>query len=146
MASHPDWAVDDVAKWLRVTCLTAFEGKLFAATGSCQGRALDAPVDNSMGRVFSLQAGQVVTHERDLGDSWTHLAAIRHGRELRLYINGKLVATSQLREAPLFDLTSDRPLRIGFGSQNYFSGAIADLRLYQGALEAHAIREIMSQR
>jgi hypothetical protein len=145
LANRPDWQVDDIATWLRVTCLTTFQGKLFGCTGSCQGRALDAPADPSMGRVSSIQAGQVVSYEHGLGGSWAHLAAIRSGRELRLYVNGKLVATSQLRDGLLFDLTNKRPLMVGFGAQNFFSGAIADLRLYDGALNADAVRRIMDQ-
>jgi hypothetical protein len=145
-ANRPDWEVDNFPTWLRLTCLTAFEGKLFAATGSCQGRALDAPVDPSMGRVSAIQAGQVVSYERDLGASWTHLAAVRSGRELRLFVNGELVSTSQLREGPAFNLTNHRPLLVGFGAQNYFSGSLADLRLYHGALDADAVRTIMGQR
>ena len=146
LANRPDWKVDDLETWLRLTSLTAFDGRLFAATGSCQGRALDAPVDPSMGRVFAIQAGQVVSYERDLGGSWAHLTAVRRGRELRLYVNGKLVATSQLRDGLPFNLTNQRPLLVGFGAQNYFSGSIADLRLYHGALEADAVLEIMQQR
>ena len=146
LANRPDWKVDNLETWLRLTSLTAFDGKLFAATGSCQGRALDAPVDPSMGRVLSIQAGQVVSYERDLGGEWTHLAAVRNGRELKLYVNGKLVSTSLLRAGPPFDLTNHRPLLVGFGAQNYFTGAIADLRLYDGALDADAVLQIIDQR
>ena len=146
LANRSDWAEDKIATWLRLTCLTAFQGRLFAATGACQGRALDAPVDPSMGRVFAYQAGQVVSSERDIGGSWTHVAAVRHGRNLKLYINGMLVTTSQLRAGPLFNLTNDRPLLVGFGAQNYFTGAIADLRLYHGALGADAVRAVLKPR
>jgi len=85
----------------------------------------------------------MASYEHDLGGSWAHLAAIRRGRQLQLYVNGKLVATSQLREGPLLNLTNHRPLLVGFGAQNYFSGAIADLRLYDGALGSDAIGQIM---
>ena len=146
LAGRPDWAEDKIATWLRLTCLTAFQGKLFAATGSCQGRALDAPADASLGRVFAFQAGQVVSYERDIGESWTHVAAVRRGRKLQLYINGRLATTSQLRQGTPFDLTNNQPLLVGFGSQNYFTGGMADLRLYHGALEADAVREVMNPR
>ena len=62
---------------------------------------------------------------------------------MKLYINGMLVTTSQLREGPPFNLTNDRPLLVGFGTQNYFTGAIADLRLYHGALGPDAVREVI---
>jgi hypothetical protein len=49
-----------------------FQGRLFAGTGSCQGRSLDAPADDSLGGVFSFQAGQVVSHERDIEPARSH--------------------------------------------------------------------------
>src|SRR5262245_57243210 len=107
LAERPDWQVNNYPTWLRVLCLTSFRGRLYGCTGSCQGRALDAPVDPSMGRVYSIQAGQVVSHERDIGGGWTHLAGVRHGRQLTLYVNGKLAATSQLRDGPAFDLSNE---------------------------------------
>lgn len=141
-ASRADWKQESFPTWLRLTALTAYQGKLFGCTGSCQGRAVDAPADPSLGRVFSIQAGQVVSHERDIGGDWTHLAAVRAGRDLRLYVNGELSATSELRPGSAFDLTNTVPLRIGFGAQNYFSGAMADLRLYSGALQSNEIRTL----
>ncbi len=140
LARRPDWQVNDYPTWMRVLCLTSFQGRMFACTGSCKGRALDAKADDSLGRIYSIQAGQVVSHEKDIGGQWNHLAAVRHGRELKLYINGQLAATSfPLRAGPAFDLTNNSPMRIGMGAQNYFTGYIADVRLYDGALSSEAI-------
>ncbi len=144
LANRPDWDVDNLATWVRLTCLTTFQGKLFGCTGSCQGRALDAPVDESMGRVSAIQAGQVVSYERDIGGEWTHIAAVRSGCELKLFVNGKLVATSRLHDGSPFNLTNNRPVLVGIGAQNFFSGAIADLRMYHGALETAAVQRIMA--
>jgi hypothetical protein len=140
LANRPDWSEEAVATWTRVTCLSAFQGRLFAGTGSCQGRALDAPVDSSLGRVLSIQAGQVVSHEQDIGGDWTHIAAVRRGRDLELYLNGQKSAASSLRDAEPFNLSNEAPLWIGFGAQNFFHGEMADLRWYEGALDAAAIR------
>ena len=144
LADRPDWEADKLATWLRVTSLATFQGRLFACTGSCQGRALDAPVDESMGRISAIQAGQVVSYERDIGGAWTHITAVRRGRELKLFINGKPVATSRMPEGSPFDLSNARPMRVGIGAQNFYSGAIADLRMYRGALGAEAVRAIMA--
>lgn len=146
LAKRSDWNVDTTATWTRVTCLSAFQGRLFAGTGSCQGRALDAMVDASLGRVFSIQAGQVVSHEHDIGGAWTHLAAVRRGRKLELHVNGKLAATSALRDGPLFDLTNASDLWIGFGAQNFFHGELADLRWYDGALDEATIQLLASDK
>lgn len=146
LARRADWDVNITHTWARITCLSSYQGRLFAGTGSCQGRALDAPADPSLGRVFSLQAGQVVSHERDLGGDWTHIAAIRRGRNLELYINGKLSSSSQLREGAAFNLSNDAPLWIGFGAQNFFHGAMADLRLYDGALDVTSIQQLAARK
>lgn len=142
LAERKDWEVNTYPTWLRLTCLTSFQGRLFGCTGSCQGRAIDAPADESLGRVYSIQAGQVVSHEHDIGGAWTHLAAVRQGKQLKLYVNGKLAAHSDLRDGPALDLTNDLPMLVGFGAQNYFTGSMSDLRLYDGALDSHAVVEL----
>ena len=73
-------------------------------------------------------------YERDIGGEWTHLAGVRDGKQLKLYVNGKLSAVSDLRDGPAFDLSNDKPLWIGFGAQNFFTGAMSDVRLYDGPL------------
>lgn len=143
LAKRSDWDEGNVATWARITCLSGFQGRLFAGTGSCQGRALDSQADPSLGKVFSMQAGQVVSHERDIGGEWTHLTAIRKGVQLELYVNGKLSASSTLRNGELFNLNNKSPMWIGFGAQNFFHGAIKDVRLYQGALGTEELAKLM---
>jgi hypothetical protein len=41
-----------------------------------------------------------------------------------------------------FDLTTDRPLRIGFGQTDYFDGRMRGVRLYKGALTDSEIRRL----
>jgi hypothetical protein len=146
LARRPDWAVEKSDSWLRLTSLTCFQGKIFGATGSCRGRAVDVDPEETLGRVYSLQAGQVVSHERDIGGDWTHLAAVRQSKQLKLYVNGRLSASSQAPEGRTFDLANAEPLRIGFGAQASFSGALADLRLYAGALDAEQIQQLYQTR
>ena len=139
LAGRPDWAVPKSNSWCRLTCLSSFQGRLFASTGSCRGRAVDVDPDETLGRVHALQAGQVVSHEHDIGGGWTHVAVVRQGKQLRMYVDGRPVAVSRLGADRVFDLTNSRPLWIGFGAQGHFTGAIADLRLYKGALDADRI-------
>lgn len=122
-----------VAEWSRVTSLTIHDGRLFASIGSCTSSVLDAPAD-VRGRVFSMEAGKCASTENDIGPGWKHLAAIRQGGLLKLFVDGKLVATSTAFESADYDLSTDRPLRIGFGQTDYFAGKIADVRLYNRAL------------
>jgi hypothetical protein len=129
----------------RVTSLTVFDGKLFASTGSSTSSVLDAPCD-VRGKVFSMEAGKAASYDDDLGPGWKHLAAIRDGGLLKLYIDGKLVAESTPFDPAKYDLSSERPLRIGFGQAEYFAGRMADVRLYRGALSEPEIQELCSKK
>jgi hypothetical protein len=142
LARRPDWARNNLHSWCRVTAFASFQGRLFACTGACAGRAVDVDPEGTLGRVYSLQAGQVVSHEKDIGGAWTHLAAVRQGRQLRLFVNGQLVASTQAQEGRDLNLSNDRPLVIGFGAQGHFSGALADLRWYVRALDAKEVRQL----
>jgi len=142
LVRRDDWEMDDYPTWSRVTSITSHQGKLFCSTGSCEGRAADAPADESLGRVFSLQTGLMASHERDIGGEWTHLAAVRQGQQLSLYVNGSLAATSELSGAGTFDLTNTEPLHIGSGAQTSLAGSIADVRLYGAALDDEQTRRL----
>lgn len=131
--------------WSRVTSLSVYDGKLFASIGSCTASVLDAPAD-VRGRVFSMEAGKVASCDDDLGLGWKHIAAVRDGGSLKIYIDGKLVATSSSFDPAEYDLSSDRPLRIGFGESEYFAGKMADVRLYKSALTATQIQELCSEK
>jgi hypothetical protein len=136
---------EEVKEWSRVTSLTVYGGKLFASTGSCTSSVQDAPAD-VRGKVFSMEAGRVASYDDDLGPGWKHLAAVRQGDRLTLYVDGKLVAESSAFNPADYDLSIDQPLRIGFGQTEYFSGRMADVRLYRGALKDGQIQELSSHK
>ena len=142
LASRPDWLPEDADTWCRVTSLTAYRGQLCAATGSCYSRAEHQDAEDTLGRVHGFTAGQVCSHERDIGGDWTHITAVRAGRETQLYINRELAATAQAPARTTFDLSNTNPLFIGYGAQTYFKGAIADVRLYRGGLDTKAIHKL----
>jgi hypothetical protein len=105
------------------------DGKLFAGT-------------LPSGHVYSLEAGKCVTYDREVPPGWRHIAAVREKDRLKLYLDGKLVATSDPFDPEEFDLTNDRPLQIGFGPQDYFKGRIRDFRLFDRALSQEETREL----
>jgi hypothetical protein len=146
LGRRPDWARNNLHSWCRLTAFASFQGRLFACTGSCAGRAADVDPEGTLGRVYSVQAGQVVSHEHDIGGGWTHLAAIRQARQLRLFVNGQLAASTQAPEGRNFNLSNDQPLVIGFGAQGHFAGAMADLRWYARALDAKELERFSSTR
>jgi hypothetical protein len=134
----------DSNEWARVTSLTTFQGKQFASMGSCTSSRLDAPCD-FRGQVYAMEAGRCVSYDRDLGLGWHHLAAVRRGDRLELFVDGQLVATSSTFVPAAYDLSSSSPLRIGFGEVDYFSGKIRAVRLYGRALDAADITHLARQ-
>jgi hypothetical protein len=127
----------------RLTSLTVYNGKLFASTGSCTSSVLDAPRE-VRGKVFSLEAGKAASYSDDLGPGWKHLVAMRDGEQLKLFVDGKLVAKSSSFDPGVYDVSTNQPLRIGFGQTEYFAGKMADVRLYNTALSDMRIQELSS--
>lgn len=136
---------DEVNEWTRVTSLTVFNGQLFASIGSCTSSILDAPAD-VRGKVFRMEAGKCASFDDDLGPGWKHLAAIREGGSLKLYVDGNLVANSSSFDPAEYDLATDQPLRIGFGQTDYFAGKLADVRMYNRALSEVEIKRLASSK
>jgi hypothetical protein len=135
----------EINEMCRLTSLTVYDGKLFASTGSCTSSVEDAPF-GVRGKVFSLEAGKVASYDDDLGPGWKHIAAVRNGGELKLYIDGKLASKSSSFDPAEYDLSTNRPLRIGFGQTEYFDGKMTDVRLYKGALNDAQIAELYSKK
>jgi hypothetical protein len=125
----------------QIHCMAEMDGQLCAATGSCFSRAEHQDAEDTLGRVHGFRTGQVCSHEHDIGSGWTHIAAVRQDKETRLYINGSLAAVSHAPPRTTFDLTNTSPLFIGYGTQTYFKGVIADVRMYAGALTAEVVGE-----
>ncbi len=138
----------EVKKWSRLTSLTVCQGKLFAGTGTCTSALVDTPADpdDVLGKVFSLEAGRCVSYDDDLGPGWRHLVAVRERGQLKLYVDGKLVAMSSPFNPSDYDVSTDRPLRIGVGQSDFFCGKIAEVRVYSLALSARKIRQLFSDK
>ncbi len=131
----------DPKEWARVTSLTIYEGKLFASMGSCTSSHLDAPAD-FRGRVFTMTAGHCVSYDRDVGPGWKHLAAVRRGDMLELFVGGTNVAVSSALQGDRLDLANSQALRIGFGETDYFFGKIREVRAYRRALDSATVRQL----
>ncbi len=65
---------------------------------------------------------------------WHHVAAVRSSGSLKLFVDGVLASTQAGFDAADYDLSVDRPLRIGFGPNDYFKGKLSDVKLYGRAL------------
>jgi len=143
LVNNLDYSPEVHASWRRVPSMTSFEGKLYCGTSTASGVPEAAPTDEA-GKVFCWQAGQVIAYEQDLSARWHHLAAIREAGRLRLYIEGKLVSSSEAFDPADYDLSNNRPLLIGFGAENYFCGELREVRLYDRALDEGRIKNLAS--
>lgn len=116
----------------RVWTMAEYRGRLFCST-------------LPSGHVHALEAGKSVSYDHELPAGWTHLAAVKAGDRLRLYVGGVLVAESTPFDPAAYDLTTDQPWRIGFGPHDYFNGRLADVRVYGRALEAEELRSLAKE-
>jgi hypothetical protein len=94
------------------------------------------------GHVYSLDAGPCVTYDRPIPAGWRHVAAVKHGSLLKLYVDGKLVAESSKFDPKAFDLTTAEPLRVGAGPGDFFRGALYDVRIYRQAIKSEEIARL----
>jgi len=116
-------------RYRRAWSMAVFKGRLYCGT-------------LPSGHVFSIEAGKSVTYDHALPSGWVHLAAVRDADRLRLYVDGKQVATSSQFAADDYDISNKQPLEIGFGTHDYFNGKLEDVRIYRRALDAGEIAEL----
>jgi hypothetical protein len=135
---------EQLNEWARVTSMTIYDGKLFASTGNCTSAIVDSPEIDTIGKVFCLDAGRVASDDNDLGPGWKHIAAVRENGVLKVYVNGKLAAKSTSFKPEDYDVSTDKPLRIGFGQIDYFCGKMVELRMYNTALSETQVKQLAS--
>ena len=116
-------------RYRRAWSMAVFDGKLFCGV-------------LPSGHVHSLEAGRAVTYDKQLTPGWRHLAAVRDGDRLRLFVDGEAVAESGEFDAGAFDLQPGQSLKIGFGQHDYFNGRMKDVRVYDRALGAARVAEL----
>lgn len=111
----------------RAWSMAVHDGKLFVGT-------------LPSGHVFAMQTGISVSDSRQLGAGWQHIAAVKAGPELRLFINGELRA----RTTGSSDINpvSDVPLLIGAGPHDFLKGTMRDLSVYARSLGSDEIASL----
>ncbi|UCD27809.1 MAG: LamG domain-containing protein [Planctomycetota bacterium] len=147
LVDNPNWSPEKegIETWNRVPSMAIYQGRLYAGTSTCHGRA-DANDKTDAGKVFSWEAGKSVSYDYDLGTESRHLAAVRENDRLKLYVDGKLVATSSSFKQADYDVSHDKNLLIGFGAEDYFRGNMRDLRIYNRALSAMNVVELAARK
>jgi hypothetical protein len=129
----------DVEDWSRASSMTVYRGKMFVSTANCFRAALSRPRENEIrGKIYSFATGEGVSVDRDLGPGWKHIAVVRDGKRLRMYVDGKLAATSESSNSPLM-AANNAPLRLGLGPHSHFRGKMREVRIYDRALDANEV-------
>jgi hypothetical protein len=108
-------------RYRRVWSMAVYRGRMFAGV-------------LPSGHVHSVELGKNVTWDRPLPSGWRHVAAVRDEERLKLYVDGRLVGRSEPLDPATFNLSNNRPLRIGSGAGDYLCGRLRDLRIYGRAL------------
>lgn len=78
---------------------------------------------------------------------WTHVAGVRQGGNLLVYVNGELAATSAQFDGAAMNVTNeDAPPLVGFDkgavANRDWNGSLDDLRIYRHALDPSDIRKL----
>lgn len=116
-------------KYRRAWTMAEFQGRLFCST-------------LPSGRVHACEVGKVVTWDEEFPTGWHHVAAVKSKGKLMLFVDGKLKSSSTDFDSEDFDLTTERPLRIGTGQNDHFRGRIHDVRLYRRALTTDEVANL----
>ena len=119
-------------RYRRAWTMAEFAGRLYCST-------------LPSGHVFSYEAGQSAMWDRAFPPGWHHVAAVKRGDRLQLFVDGKGVSESGPFDPQAYDLASDAPLRIGFGQNDYFHGRLSDVRCYDRALSREEIARLASR-
>jgi hypothetical protein len=120
-------------QYRRVFAMTVFEGELYSGT-------------LPSGHVYSVRAGRSATRDHALAKGLHHVLAVREAERLRLYVDGEAVAASASFDAADYNLSCEHPLKIGFGTTEYFRGAIRGVRLYNRALTLDDSKKLAAER
>jgi hypothetical protein len=116
-------------RYRRAWTMAEYQGRLFTST-------------LPSGHIFAWEAGKTASWDHQFPPGWHHVAAVKSRDRLRLFVDGRQVAESTPFDPADYDLTSDTPLSIGFGANDYFHGRLSDVRLYKRALNAAEVSRL----
>lgn len=129
-----DWALLGVfdetpeVRYRRAASMVVFGGELFIGT-------------LPSARVHSMAAGAVASNDRSLPAGWHHLAGVRRGPHVTLYVDGVVVATDRGDGVSgAMTMPGEAPLVLGSGPRAGFEGELAGVRLWDRALDPDEIR------
>ena len=77
-----------------------------------------------------------------LPGGWHHVAAVRRGGCLSIYMDGEEVSRSTQFRSSELDISCSCPMTIGFGAHEYLDGMMSDLRIHSRALGQDEIAKL----
>jgi len=134
---------DGEASWRRLTQLDATPDVKYRRAWTMAehaGRLYCSTLPS--GHVYAFEAGKNTAWESEFPEGSHHVAAIKRGGTLTLYVDGREAARSTAFEAERFALDTDGPFLIGRGMNDDFRGRMSDVRLYGRALSEAEVRSL----
>lgn len=98
------------------------------------------------GKIHAFSAGQQTQWGHSLSSDWHHIAAVRAGSRLTMYVDGQRVAQTPEFNTADYQLDNSAPLQLGTGVNGPFHGSLVDVRLYRRGLSTADIVELARQR
>ena len=133
---NDDWALLGVldetpdVRYRRAASMVVSGGELFVGT-------------LPSARVHSMAAGAVASNDRSLAAGWHHVAGVRNGPHVAVFVDGVAVATDHGEGVDgATAMRADVPLVLGGGPRADFEGDLADVRLWDRALDMNEIRAL----
>lgn len=131
-------SLDSADSWVTVVAKERTQDLSYGLFATSRASSFSPPVP--AGLVFASGYARLVFGPSVIPiNVWTHLATTYDGANLRLFVNGVLVATTLI--SGTLD-SGDQPLRIGGNSPwgEYFTGVIDEVRVYNRALSQNEIQ------
>ena len=122
-----DWTPD--APLRRALSMVVYQGRLFAGT-------------LPSGRICAMEVGKSATYDYELDPGWKKICAVKGRINLKLFVDGRLVASSTEFDRKEYDLSNEETLKIGFGQHDYFNGKMKNFRIFNRALSEKEILEL----
>lgn len=116
-------------KYRRAWTMAEHDGRLFCST-------------LPSGKIFSFESGCNVSWGHSLAKGWHHVAAIKAGDKLKLYLDGNKVSESAVFDARDFQLANDGVIKIGAGASENFMGKMSDFRIYSRTLDVELVKKL----
>jgi len=120
-------------RYRRAASMVVFGGRLFVGT-------------LPSAHVYSISAGSVATHDRTLPPGWHHLAGVRRGATVALFVDGSPVAEGHGAVEGTIAPAPGTPLLLGGGPRAGFEGELAGVRLWDRALGPGELRALAAAR